>query len=128
MSVNRRMLIDGYNVIYASEELAAIKDDDWEAARERLIRLLIEYGVRHEYEIEVVFDAAKSPGPASSEKITDFLTVTYTAMGKTADSYIESIACAPSGRDTELGVVVTGDYQQQKVVGGAGYLLSLIHI
>jgi predicted RNA-binding protein with PIN domain len=116
------ILIDGYNLIHASGELQRLASEDLESAREQLVRLLIEYSARQGREIEVVFDGKGSSGAgASSTRHTDLLTVTFTARGMTADSYIEAAACRKSPKH-QPATVVTGDYQQQKIVSGAGVL------
>ncbi len=115
-----RLIVDGYNLIHADPELAALLDRDTEAARGKLVEVLIEHSAREGVEIELVFDAAGRDGPTNSERLTGGLTVTYTAKGESADAYIEkaSYGSWPAGSVA----VVTGDYEQQKVAGGAGML------
>lgn len=117
----RRLLIDGYNLMYAYPESQALAGTDLETAREQLLRALVEYGARNDYRIEVVFDAHGATGAARSEQRTPFLKVTFTGSGRSADAYIEGVAARLKGRE-DFAVVVTGDYHQQKVVGGAGLL------
>jgi len=116
------IIVDGYNLIHASESLQPLAREDLEAAREQLIEVLIEYSARQELEVELVFDAASRGGPARSESRSKYLKVTFTAGGKTADSYIESLAYRLERIEHGSVRVVTGDYHQQKVAGGAGLL------
>ena len=115
------LIIDGYNLIYASEDLKALMKDDLEAARERLLAEVEEYCAREERSATVVFDAGGRKGPASRESRTGFLEVAYTAEGQSADSYIEKLAYS-AGRTPGSALLVTGDYDQQKVASGAGLL------
>lgn len=116
-----KMIVDGYNLIYASDRLRSLLEDDIEAARESLLVELVEYCAREEREMEVVFDAAGTDGAASRESRSDLLTVTFTAGGKTADSYIEGLAYRGKVGE-EKTTVVTSDYQQQRIASGAGLL------
>jgi predicted RNA-binding protein with PIN domain len=117
--VKKLMLIDGYNLIHASPKLTELAADDLEASRDELVRVMVDYAAREDVRVEVVFDAGGRPGAESREKISDLVTVTYTAQGKTADARLEQAAYESTSEQT---TVVTGDYHQQKVAGGAGAL------
>ncbi len=116
-----RLLIDGYNLIHASGELAALMREDPEAAREKLLSDVEEYCAREGRTAEVVFDAGGRQGPASHEELSEFLSVTYTAGGQSADAYIERLAFRAGAGASET-LLVTGDYDQQKIAAGAGML------
>jgi uncharacterized protein len=116
-----RLIVDAYNVMHADEGIAALMDDDLEAAREVLIARMSEYGEREGCSIEAVFDAGGREGGLSREKRSGRLTVTYTAKGQSADDYIEKLIYRSSG-PTASTTVVTGDYAQQKIAQGAGVL------
>jgi predicted RNA-binding protein with PIN domain len=116
------VIIDGYNLIYAGAELEALMRENMEAAREKLIAELEEYCFRKELVAEVVFDGAGSKGPATHEQRSQFLKVTFTAEGRSADSYIEKLAYQIGGARTGEALLITGDYHQQKVAAGAGLL------
>lgn len=124
----QRIIVDGYNVIHASEELSKLADKNLEAARERLVAILTDYCARQDCDLELVFDAARTSSGVSTEQRPGGLTVTFTASGQTADSYIESLAYSVADtqglRSTVSAVVVTGDYNEQKIAGGAGLLLK----
>lgn len=116
-----RLLIDGYNVIYASRELEALMREDPDAARVKLLAEVEAYCAREERAAEVVFDAAGRGGPATRERLSEFLSVTFTAGGQSADAYIEKLAYRPDGAASTT-LLVTGDYDQQKIASGAGML------
>lgn len=116
------LIVDGYNVIYASDELGALARTDLAAARECFQRQLVEYGARKGCMIKVVFDAASREGPAITEVVSEYVEVTYTAQGQTADSFIESMAYELAGENTGSIAVATGDYHLQKLAAGVGML------
>jgi predicted RNA-binding protein with PIN domain len=118
----KSLIIDGYNLIYASAELEALMRENVEAAREKLIAEVEEYCFRLERTAEVVFDGAGSKGPATTQERSRFLKVTFTGEGRSADSYIEKLAYETSGTRTGDVLLITGDYHQQKVASGAGLL------
>jgi hypothetical protein len=117
-----KLIIDGYNLMYASDNLQALMRDDLEAAREKLLAEIEEYCARQGRTSEVVFDAGGRAGPASREKRSRFLIVIYTAKGQSADSYIEKLAYRTPAGPARSVLLVTGDYDQQKVAVGAGLL------
>jgi uncharacterized protein len=117
-----RLIVDGYNLMHADDELEALMRQDLEAARERLLSELEEYCAREERTAEVVFDAAGRGGPATSEQRASLLKVTYTAEGQSADSYIEKLAYREPEGSRGKALLITGDYDQQKIASGAGLL------
>lgn len=122
------LIVDGYNLIHASDRLSNIADENLESAREALISDLIDYSAREGCEIELIFDAAKTRSGVSKESRSGLLSVTFTAKGQSADDYIEKLAYDASlsrdvvSTESESMTVVTGDYNQQKVASGAGLL------
>ena len=86
------LLVDGYNVIYASEELKDLARKDLKAARDSLVDILSNFqGYRRE-EVLLVFDAYKVPGGKEHIDKIGNLTVIYTKEAETADQYIEKAA------------------------------------
>lgn len=114
------LLVDGYNVIFAWEELK--KEAKWnlDAARGHLADILCNYrGVRN-CEIILVFDAYKIAGnPGSMEKNRN-ITIVYTKEAQTADSYIEK-ATFEMKKNRRIRVV-TSDGLEQTVILGHGAL------
>ncbi len=117
-----RLLVDGYNMIGAWPELQQLQQQDGlEAARDRLIELLINYAAWQDFQTQVVFDAHFRPERAYTEAYTAHLSVHYTEYAQTADSYIEK-ACAQRHRNPSplRLIVATSDYAQQQTVTGYG--------
>jgi len=117
-----RLIVDGYNLMHADEELKSLMREDLEVARDRLLALIEDYCAREERRALVVFDAGGRPGPATTENRSVFLKVAFTAAGQTADAYIEKLAYRLHGEESRSTMLVTGDYDQQKVASGAGLL------
>ncbi len=112
------LLVDGYNVIYASDELKRLAATDLKAARDKLIDILVNFqGYRRENVI-LVFDAYKVRG--GSEHVEDHagLSVIYTKEAETADQYIEK-AAHEIGKKYRV-MVATSDAIEQVIVMSSG--------
>ena len=86
------LLVDGYNIIFACEELKELAKDNLDAARSRLTHILCNYQGYRGCKVILVFDAYKVKG--NHREIEDFhnITVVYTKERETADTYIERVS------------------------------------
>ena len=85
------IIVDGYNIIFAWEDLAKFAASDLDAARRKLLDILCSYASFKKCRMVVVFDGYKAKGnPGSREQLAG-LQVVYTAEGETADAYIEAL-------------------------------------
>lgn len=117
------ILVDGYNIIFSWDELNKIAADNLEAARHRLIEMMINYRGVHKCSMIIVFDAYRVKGnPGSEEKIDD-LYIVYTKEAETADSYIERTAHDLS-RDYRVRVATSDRLEQIIILGGGAYRMS----
>ena len=114
------LIIDGYNVIFAWEELAKTAESDLALARDILTRIICNYTAFRKCEATIVFDAYKRHGGEGSEEQCGNVKVVYTKEAQTADSYIEKTSKALV--ETNTVRVVTSDLEQQYVVLGNGAL------
>jgi predicted RNA-binding protein with PIN domain len=83
------LIVDGYNMIYAWENLKDIARTDIESARDQLIDLLTNYQGYRNCRVIIVFDGYRvknNPGETIRKGDTQII---YTRQGQTADSYIE---------------------------------------
>jgi uncharacterized protein len=117
--MNGKIVIDGYNLMHASDTYEPLMTD-LEAARDAFLGEMLEFCARDERQVEVVFDAGATESPETREHLSGRLTVVFTARGKSADSYIERMAYRV--KDCSGILVVTGDYEQQRVLAGRGVL------
>ena len=86
------IIVDGYNVIFAWEELAAQARTDLDAARRRLCDLLSSYAGFTKCRLVVVFDGYRQKGNPGEKSRLNNIQVVYTREGETADAYIEALA------------------------------------
>ena len=114
------LLVDGYNIIFAWDELKAVAQENIEAARGMLADLLADYRGVRKCEVILVFDAYKVKGnPGSVEKHSGIYIV-YTKEAETADAYIEK-ATYDLGREHRVRVA-TSDSLEQMIILGHGAL------
>ena len=114
------LIIDGYNVIFAWEELSKTAESDLALARDILTRIVCNYTAFKKCEATIVFDAYKRRGGEGSEEQCGNVKVLYTKEAQTADSYIEKTSKELVDKHTVR--VVTSDLEQQYVVLGNGAL------
>ncbi len=112
------LLIDGYNVIFAWEDLKKQASDSLDYARVTLINRMCSYRAVKNCEVILVFDAYKVKGNVREvEKIHD-VSVVYTKEAETADMYIEK-ATKELGKKNRVRVV-TSDNLEQLIILGSG--------
>ena len=112
------LLIDGYNIIFAWEDLRELALKDIMAARDKLIDLLVDFaGFRKEHVI-LVFDAYKVRGGRGEVIRVGGIDVIYTKEAETADLYIEKAAHELSKKYKVT--VATSDAVEQVIIYGAG--------
>ena len=101
------VIIDGYNVIFAWDDLKEIADFSLEKARETLMDILSNYHAYTKTDVVLVFDAYLVKDGAGSDFMHDGYRVVYTKQDQTADAYIEQMM-HEMGPDYSIRVV-TGD-------------------
>ena len=112
------LLIDGYNVIFAWQELKELADINIDSARDRLMDIMSNYKAMINHELILVFDAYKVRG--GKENVFDFhnIHVVFTKEAQTADQYIEKFAHENS-KNYDI-TVVTSDGLEQIIIRGEG--------
>ncbi len=112
------LLVDGYNVVNAWEELRTTAQSHLELARIDLIEELAKFKGVLWSEIIIVFDAHQTKGgKRHSERINGIL-VLYTREKETADSLIEELVYGLVDRG--VVEVATSDWQEQRLILGKG--------
>ena len=119
-NLSEYLLLDGYNVIFAWDELKATAESDLALARDILTRILCSYTAFRKCHATIVFDAYKRRGGEGSEEQCGNVKVVYTKEAETADSYIEKTSKALV--DSYTVRVVTSDLEEQYVILGNGAL------
>ena len=114
------LLVDGYNIIFAWEELEAVARQDVAAARAMLTDILSNYQGYRKCVVILVFDAYKVKGNPGSVEKRNNIYVVYTKEAETADAYIEK---ATYDLQKEHRVrVATSDGLEQLIILGHGAL------
>jgi ribosomal protection tetracycline resistance protein len=114
------VLVDGYNIIFAWDELRELARDNLDAARTRLIDRLRNYQGFRQCPVIVVFDAYKVKGNPGNIEHLGGLSVVYTKEAETADMYIEK-ATYDLGKKHRVRVA-TSDGMEQIIILGNGAL------
>ena len=112
------LLVDGYNIIFAWDELHEMANADINAAREALINVLSNYQSVRKCHLIVVFDAYKVKGGVGSIEKRHGLHVVYTREAETADMYIEQASYDLSRKHRVR--VATSDGMEQMIILGHG--------
>ena len=117
----RYLLVDGYNIIFAWDELKELAKVSIDGARGRLMDILCNYQGIRKCHLILVFDAYRVQG--HDTEIFDFhnIHVVYTKEAETADQYIEKFAYEHGNKDEVT--VATSDGLEQIIIRGKGCAL-----
>lgn len=115
------LLVDGYNVIFAWNELNELAAVNIDGARGRLLDIMCNYQPLSGSEIIVVFDAYRVKGHDTEYLDYNNIHVVYTKEAETADQYIEKFA-HENGRKYNV-TVATSDGLEQIIIRGQGCAL-----
>ena len=85
------LIVDGYNIIFAWEELAKIAKEDLDAARRQLCDWLSSYAGFKKRRVVLVFDGYKVKGNPGEKVQFHNTQVVYTKENETGDAYIEAL-------------------------------------
>ena len=85
------LIVDGYNIIFAWDELASVAKDDLEAARRQLMDALSDYAGFRKHRVVLVFDGYKVKGNLGEKTQYHNIQVVYTKENETGDNYMESL-------------------------------------
>ena len=112
------LIIDGYNLIYAWDDLRKSAECDLALARDKLIRIACDFSAMKRCRVLVVFDAYKRKDKERDLIELGKVSVIYTKEAQTADAFIEKTTYEISGEHYVR--VVTSDMQEQFVILGNG--------
>ncbi len=102
----KTLIVDGYNVIFAWQELNDLAKTDLEAARDKLMHMLANYAAYTRCDVVLVFDAYKVPGGKGEKFDYHRVHVAYTKENETGDAYIERLT-AQIGKNERVRVVTS---------------------
>lgn len=117
------LLVDGYNIIFAWDELKKIAADNLDAARSQLINILCNYQGFRQCELILVFDAYKVKNNKGEIEKVHNISVVYTKEAETADSYIERVTHELS-KNHRVRVATSDNLEQMIILGNGAYRMS----
>ncbi len=109
------VIIDGYNVIFAWDELKNLAKTNLEAARDRLMDILCNYSAFTKCETILVFDAYKVPSNNGKKFNYNNIRVVFTKEGELGDNYIEKLI-SDIGKNDNVRVVTSDNLIQLSAV------------
>lgn len=113
------LLVDGYNIIFAWENLRELTEKDVKAARDRLMDILSNYAGYTQKTVILVFDAYRVSGGREQVLSYHNITVIFTKEAETADQYIEKASHELIRKNNRVSVA-TSDGVEQLIIFGAG--------
>ncbi len=115
---DRYLLVDGYNIIFAWEELRELTKINLDGARGRLLDILCNYQGVCDSKVIAVFDAYRVQGHVTEQLRYHNIDVVYTKEAETADCFIEHFSHQNSNNYNIT--VATSDRLEQVIICGAG--------
>ena len=117
------LLVDGYNIIFAWDELNEIAKTNLDLARSMLINTLCNYQGIRRCNLILVFDAYKVTG--SDREIEQYhnISIVYTKEAETADMYIEKVSHELS-REYRVRVATSDGLEQLIILGNGAFRMS----
>lgn len=117
------LLVDGYNIIFAWDELKELAKAGLNIARDRLIDILCNYRGFRQCELILVFDAYKVKGNTGSVQKIHNINVVYTKEAETADMYIEKTT-HELGKKHRVRVATSDNLEQIIILGNGATRIS----
>lgn len=115
---DKYFLVDGYNIIFAWDELNELAKVNIDSARDALIDICCNYQGSKGYTLILVYDAYKVKGNQGSVQKMNNIYVVYTKEAETADQYIEKTVHQMS-KKCDI-IVATSDRLEQMIIYGEG--------
>ncbi|MBR5485169.1 MAG: TetM/TetW/TetO/TetS family tetracycline resistance ribosomal protection protein [Oscillospiraceae bacterium] len=117
------LLVDGYNIIFAWDDLNRLAQQDIGAARDLLEDILVNYRGFKKCEVILVFDAYKVKGNAGSIEKRNGIHIVYTKEAQTADNYIEQTSYE-KGKNHRVRVATSDRLVQMIILGHSAFKVS----
>jgi len=109
------VIVDGYNVIFAWDDLKQLAEVSLDAARDRLMNILCNYSAYTKINVILVFDAYRVPGGRGERFEYHNIRVAFTKEHELGDNYIESLV-AEIGKNEYVRVVSSDRLIQLSVI------------
>ena len=121
------LLVDGYNIIFAWDELKAVAKDNLDAARHILMNLLCNYQGYRGCALILVFDAYRVPQNLGAVEKYHNIYLVYTKEAETADQYIERVTYELRSRRRRVRVATSDSLEQLIILGHGAERISAQH-
>ena len=121
------LIVDGYNIIGAWPELQALKEENLEYARARLIEILSAHAALSKRIVIVVFDAYQVKKNSGSREMIQGIEVIYTKENVTADMAIERLT-AQIPKHQKVFVATSDRLQQETIWGKGAFRISAMEL
>lgn len=122
------LIVDGYNMIFAWDELKKLADINIDSARDKLCDILDNYAGFSGIEVTVVFDAYRRKGATLNKGKYNLLNVVYTKEGQLADHYIEQAVreiTKSKKKDNKYRVAVATNDRLEQLTASTGGALRM---
>ena len=121
------LIVDGYNIIGAWPELQALKEENLEYARARLIEILSAHAALSKRIVILVFDAYQVKKNSGSREMIQGIEVIYTKENVTADMAIERLT-AQIPKHQKVFVATSDRLQQETIWGKGAFRISAMEL
>lgn len=119
----RYLIVDGYNIIFAWQNLKDLAGESLEDARACLLDTLCNYQGFNNIQVIVVFDGFWVKGNSGSNFIHNNISVVFTSEGETADGYIERfVGSLP--KEAHIRVATSDNLEQIMILGRGALRMS----
>ena len=112
------LLVDGYNIVFAWQELKELSKVSIDGARDKLLDILCNFQGIRQCNVIAVFDAYRVQGHPTERFSYHNINVVFTKEAETADQYIEAFA-KKNASEYDI-TVATSDHLEQMIIYGAG--------
>ncbi|MBE7052935.1 MAG: GTP-binding protein [Ruminococcaceae bacterium] len=117
------LLVDGYNIIFAWDDLKKYAEKSLDLAREKLINRMCNYQAFKKCNIILVFDAYKVSGNIGEVEKVNNIDIVYTKEAETADMYIEKVSKELS-KNNNVRVATSDNLEQLIIIGNGAFKIN----
>lgn len=117
------LLVDGYNIIFAWDNLKSTAKNNLDLARSQLINILCNYQAFKQCDLILVFDAYKVKGNIGAIEKVNNISVVYTKEAETADMYIQKVT-SRLGNNRKVRVATSDGMEQLIILGNGAFRVS----
>lgn len=117
------LLVDGYNIIFAWDDLKQYAEKSLDLAREKLIYRMCNYQAFKKCNLILVFDAYKVKGNDGEVEKVNNIDIVYTKEAETADMYIEKVSKELS-KNNNVRVATSDNLEQLIIIGNGAFKIN----